>query len=431
MACIMNQQQPDAVAKNPAPESLVAQQPPAFTEDSATIQWRIVIVCFLVIFFDGFDTTSIGFVVPTLAREWAMPAAAFTAAFVATSLGAVIGYMISGPLRWRLGSRYLIFSSVLLFAAGSMSTALAGSLPVLTILRLFTGIGLGAALPATVALASAQCPARHREAVAVAVAAGIGLGSTFGGLIGGHLIAWHGWQSVFLLGALLPALLLPFIWWLLPAREARPDRHAADPASRCDAGIASLFHGTLALRTTLLWSFSFLIFITVYALYFWLPTLLLSFGFSGDETPKGIAFLGSGGLVGAILLIPLSTRFGVARVLVFASLLGAMAVAGVTAADLGQQQILFGIAVIGAGLMAGTVGQIALAVTLYPASGRATGIGCSAAVGRIGSILGPAAGGLLLSLGKPPREIVLTACIPVLMAVLIIAALDFYQRRQA
>jgi MFS transporter, AAHS family, 4-hydroxybenzoate transporter len=431
MASIMNHAPPDAVSKNPAAENHVAQRSSALVTDSGTIQWRIIIVCFLVIFFDGFDTTSIGFVVPTLAQEWGMPATVFTSAFVATSLGAVIGYMISGPLRWRLGSRCLIFCSVLLFAAGSMITALAGSLQILAMLRLLTGIGLGAALPAAVALASTQCPARHREVIAVAVTAGIGLGSTFGGLIGGHLIAWYGWQSVFLLGALLPALLLPFIWRLLPAQEPRPDQPAADPASRSDAGIGSLFQGTLALRTALLWSFSFLIFITVYALYFWLPTLLLSFGFSANETPKGIAFLGTGGLVGAILLIPLSTRFGVARVLVFTSLLGAAAIAGVAAADLGQHQVLFGIAVIGAGLMAGTVGQIALAVTLYPVSGRATGIGCSAAVGRIGSILGPAVGGLLLALGKPPRDIVLTACIPILIAVLMIAALDFYQRRQA
>jgi len=424
MASIMNPPPPDAISKHPAVENHVAQRPPALIQDSGAIQWRIIIVCFLVIFFDGFDTTSIGFVVPTLAREWGMPATAFTSAFVATSLGAVVGYMISGPLRWRLGSRCLIFCSVLLFAAGSMLTALAGSLQILAVLRLLTGIGLGAALPAAVALASTQCPARHREVIAVAVTAGIGLGSTFGGLVGGHLIAWHGWQSVFLLGALLPALLLPFVWWFLPAQEAKTGQPAADPASHSDTGIGSLFDGTLALRTTLLWSFSFLVFITVYALYFWLPTLLLSFGFSPSETPKGIAFLGTGGMVGAILLIPLSTRFGIARVLICTSLL-------VATADLTQQQLLFGIAVRGAGLMAGTVGQIALAVTLYPAAARTTGIGCSAAVGRIGSILGPAVGGLLLALDRPPRDIVLTACIPVLMAVLIIAALDFYQRKQA
>lgn len=431
MASIMNQPPPNAVSKDPAAESHIAQRPPAFAQDSAAIQWRIVIVCFLVIFFDGFDTTSIGFVVPILAREWGMPAAVFTSAFVATSLGAVIGYMISGPLRWRLGSRCLMFCSVLLFAAGSMITALAGSLQILAILRLVTGIGLGAALPAAVALASTQCPVRHREVIAVAVTAGIGLGSTFGGLIGGHLIAWHGWQSVFLLGALLPALLLPFIWCFLPAHEQRTDQRAADPASRSDAGIGSLFHGTLALRTTLLWSFSFLIFITVYALYFWLPTLLLSFGFSADETPAAIAFLGSGGLAGVILLIPLSTRFGVARVLACTSLLGAMAIVAVAMADFTQQQVLLGIAVTGAGLMAGTVGQIALAVTLYPTAARTTGIGCSAAAGRIGAILGPAAGGLLLALGSSTKNIILTACIPVLIAVMIIAVLDFYQRRQA
>ncbi|MFD2271262.1 MFS transporter [Undibacterium arcticum] len=68
------------------------------------------------------------------------------------------------------------------FAVGSMMTGFAGSLSILAILRFITGIGLGAVLPAAVALAAKQCPAHRREMIAVAVAAGIGLGSTLGGV---------------------------------------------------------------------------------------------------------------------------------------------------------------------------------------------------------------------------------------------------------
>lgn len=396
--------------------------------EAKAIQWRIVILAFLAIFFDGLDTTSIGFVVPTLAKEWGMSPASFTPAFVATSLGAVIGYMISGPLTYRLGSRFVILSSVLLFAAGSLTTVLAGSLPVLVVLRLLTGIGLGAALPAAVALASAQCPANRREVIAVAVTAGIGLGSTFGGMVGGGLIASHGWQSIFWMGGLLPLLLLPFLWWGLPTQE---NQLAAAPVAASEVSIGSLFRGTLAVRTTLLWTFSFMTFLAVYALYFWLPTLLLSFGFSAAETPLGIACLGIGGLAGALVLMPLAGLFGASRILIFTSLLGAAAILTITSIGLYRPHVLLTIAVIGLGLLAGTIGQSALAVTLYPAAARTTGVGCAAAVGRIGSILGPAVGGLLLSIEKPAKEIVLTACIPILIAAAVMAVLDFYQRKQS
>ncbi|MES2263684.1 MAG: MFS transporter [Pseudomonadota bacterium] len=396
---------------------------PAARQEPARIAWRVVIISLLTIFLDGFDTTSIGFVAPTLARQWGLVPAAFTPAFVGTSLGAVIGYMISGPLARRFGGRGVIFASVLVFGLGSLLTAFAPNLPMLALLRLLTGIGLGAALPAAVALAAAQCPDRHREMIAVAVTSGIGLGSTFGGVVGGRMIAAYGWESVFILGGVLPALLLPLVWWGLPAERPAPGR-APEGGT-----IGSLFIAGLALRTTLLWSFSFMLFLAVYALYFWLPTLLLDFGFKPQETPLGTAFLGMGGLAGALLLIPLSARFGAARVLVASSVLGALAIACIGVAALDRQQVIITIVVTGAALLAGTVGQSALAVTLYPGPARTTGIGCAAALGRIGSILGPAAGGLLLSLGKPAREIVLTACIPVLIAAFAMLLLAYVQQR--
>lgn len=402
----------------------------AINSDAKPIQWRIVILAFLAILLDGFDTTSISFVVPTLAREWGMAPAAFTPAFVATNLGAVIGYMVSGQLAHRFGSRWVILCSVLVFAGGSMLTGFAGSLPALAVLRFITGIGLGAVLPAAVALAANQCPAHRREVIAVAVTAGIGLGSTFGGVFGGRLIALHGWQSVFLLGGMLPLLLFPFLRWGLPSSMHEKMNETGKIASRSDAAISNLFKGTLAFSTTLLWSFSFMIFVAVYALYSWLPTLLLNFGFSPTETSIGTACLGAGGLLGAILLMPLSALFGASRVLIFSSLLGAISIACVTFLDLSRLQLLLTIALIGVGLLAGTIGQSALAVALYPQAARATGVGYSAAAGRIGSILGPAVGGILLSFDRPAKEIILTACVPVLIAALAAGALDLYRRRR-
>lgn len=380
------------------------------------IAWRVVIISLLASFLDGFDTTSIGFVAPTLAHDWGTTAAAFTPAFVGTSLGAVIGYMLSGALVRRGGGRRVVFASVLVFGLGSLATAFAPNMAVLSLLRLLTGIGLGAALPAAVALAVSHCPGRHKEMIAVAVTSGIALGSTFGGIIGGPMIAAFGWQSIFLLGGLLPALLLPLIARGLP--DDVPLRRQAP-----GGGVRELFAPSLATCTALLWSFTFLLFLTVYALMFWLPTLLLEFGLTARETPLGTALFGGGGMLGALLLIPLAARFGAARVMVVAATFGVLTIACIGAAALDRQQVMLAIVVVGAALLACTIGQSALAVALYPAPLRTAGIGWAAALGRIGSILGPAVGGLLVSLGKPAREIVLTGCVPMLVAVLLMLVL--------
>src|ERR1700674_184843 len=60
--------------------------------------------------------------------------------------------------------------------------------------------------------------------------------------------------------------------------------------------------------------------------------------------------------------------------------------------------------------------QAAVAATFYPISIRSTGIGWCLGVGRIGSIVGPMLGGIMLKLDWSPREILLAGSIPALCA---------------
>jgi MFS transporter, AAHS family, 4-hydroxybenzoate transporter len=69
------------------------------------------------------------------------------------------------------------------------------------------------------------------------------------------------------------------------------------------------------------------------------------------------------------------------------------------------------------------IGMNALAAGLYPTSIRSTGVGWALGVGRIGSIIGPVAGGILLSLGWNAQSVVLIAAVPTLLAGLAVFAL--------
>lgn len=399
---------------------------PSFARTAAdTVSWRVMLLCFLTILLDGFDTTSIGLVVPTLAREWNLPPSAFTPTFVATSIGSVIGYLCSGWLAARYSRRSAMMGSVVLFALGSSLTALATSVPALAWLRLFTGVGLGAALPAAISLAVQHGPQHRREAVTIGVAAGMAMGAALGGATGGRLIAQFGWSAIFWTGALLPALLLAALWWGIPTEDKKTNSAVDAPRG---ASVGSLMESGLATRTVLLWCFSFLNFTAFYALVFWVPTLLGSFGFSPTDAPLGAVSLGLGGLVGALLLVPLSARFGARRVLVVTSLLTVALIACISKLDFDRLALLLVFGGIGACLNCGNLGQSAVAVSLYSTASRTTGIGWAAAFGRMGSIVGPALGGMLMSLGAAPRDIVLTACVPMLLAAVVVLAMNFVGR---
>jgi MFS transporter, AAHS family, 4-hydroxybenzoate transporter len=181
--------------------------------------------------------------------------------------------------------------------------------------------------------------------------------------------------------------------------------------------IAVLFANGLALRTGLLWLLAFVIFLVSYALGYWIPTLLAEAGFSPDRAPLGSAAFGVGGLVGSILILSVVGRLGIELVLVLASLVAIVCIAALSQATASPGLVLPLIAGAGAGLIGCSVGQGALAVSLYPAEVRATGVGWAAAIGRIGSIVGPAAGGAMLSIGWPLSDIVLTAVLPISLAI--------------
>jgi AAHS family 4-hydroxybenzoate transporter-like MFS transporter len=113
---------------------------------------------------------------------------------------------------------------------------------------------------------------------------------------------------------------------------------------------------------------------------------------------------------------PLVDRYGPNRVLPFAFGITALCVAGIGLA--GSAVVFTMLMAFGIGI--GTVGaqncNNGVAAKFYPTSIRATGVGWALAVGRIGSIVGPSVGGILLSTRVDIRTIFLFAAVPPLVA---------------
>lgn len=376
-----------------------------------TASRRVVVLAFLTIFLDGFDTASLGFVVPTLAREWNLDESAFTPALVATNLGVVIGYLCSSRAAARFGRKPLIVAGTVVFAAGSALTVLVDSVTMLGVARLVTALGLGAVLPACVSLTADNVPPARRASASVGVVLAIAVGAVAGGLASTPLITAFGWTSVFWVGAVLPALLVPLLVWGLPGTPA-PSASVPRPEA-VDPSVRRLFEPGTAVQTVLLWCFALLMYTTNYGLLTWLPTLLTrGYGFTPEQAPVGTSVIAVGGVIGGLLMVPLCARIGTPRALTAMALVGVVFLVATAWADAGRAVLLVLLAAVGAGIVAGVLGQTALAVTLYPTATRTTGVAYAAALGRTGSVIGPAVGGGLLALDVPGREILLLSAVP-------------------
>ncbi|MEI6282721.1 MAG: hypothetical protein WCP82_08415, partial [Alphaproteobacteria bacterium] len=64
----------------------------------------------------------------------------------------------------------------------------------------------------------------------------------------------------------------------------------------------------------------------------------------------------------------------------------------------------------------------------YPTSLRSTGVGWCLGVGRIGSVIGPVVGGILLSMDMPPRQLFLLSIIPMVIAAFAAAFIQLHYR---
>lgn len=394
---------------------------PSSTVGVTSVRWRVVLLAFLVVFLDGFDAVSLGLSIPTLTREWGVSSAAFAIPLTTTTIGMVIAYTTAGQLCARFGRRKVILWSTVVFAAGSALTGLMTSIPAMSVARLVTGAGLGMIIPAVVSLAADNSPPHRRESIAILVSLGLSAGPFAAGVSGGALIGNFGWTSVFWVGAALPTLLLPLLWWGMhePATVA-----ATNPVE--SASVRRLFTESRGPFTLMLWASALLIYLSTAVMTAWTPQLMVSYGFTPTEAPLGTAALGFGGILGGLTLAALTTRFRTGNVVVVMCAIDVVLIVLLARLELSSTAILLLLGGVGLAKIASVSGPPVIAMVSYSNGLETSAVGWTVAFGRVGSLLGPAFGGVLLALDISARGIVLTACVPVLAAAVL---LPFLSRR--
>ena len=240
---------------------------------------------------------------------------------------------------------------------------------------------------------------------------------------------------MFIVGGLIPALLIPLVWYVLPRDQEQAQTteipHRVADNSTWFQEVKSLFSPCLLSTTVTVWLVAFFGFLVNYLFIFWTPMLLLSFGFSPSSAPLGAAAAALGGIAGNLLLFALATRLGVPRSLILTASIAMLCVVGFQIEGLDRWAVLLFIFGVGVGTATACVGQSALATVLYPAALRPTSVGNAAAIGRVGAIMGPSAGGFLISVGISAQRIVLLSFIPlaIVAIVLLISQMRMARKR--
>ena len=228
----------------PATQSVDVQ---SFLNDQrfSRFQWVIFGLCFLIVLADGFDTAAIGFIAPSLIKEWGVTKPALAPVLSAALFGLAAGALSAGPLADWLGRKKLLVSAVFVFGLACLASSFSRSLDQLTTLRFLTGLGLGAAMPNAVTLMSEYCPDRLRATLTNAMFCGFPLGAAFGGFLAAWMIPQFGWRSVLMLGGVAPLALAVAMLLLLPesvrfmVARAQPVERVRAVLSRISASAAS------------------------------------------------------------------------------------------------------------------------------------------------------------------------------------------------
>ena len=402
-------------------------------------QIRVLVLCALAVMLDGFDIQMIGYVAPAIAQDLHLGPAGISPVFASGLLGLTIGALIFGPVADWVGRRPTIIAGCVLFGAISLVTAMAHSAASLTILRFIGGLGLGGVMPNAIALTSEFCPQRYHGTMVMIMCSGFPLGAVLGGFAAAPMIPAFGWRSVFVLGGILPFLLAPVLVFMLPesirylALQRGKSPRMAQLLARVDpqlvigpettfvipeerspgVPVGHLFRQGRALPTILMWIVFFVTLLDLFLFSNWLPTVFHNAGISLSLSVIATALFSGGGVLGALVLGSIFDRFGLYRVLAITYLLGAVFVA-----LLGPSHSIAAIMICsffgGVGIVGGQIGANVLAASFYPTFIRSTGVGWALGIGRIGSVVGPIFGGIMLSLHWPQTTMFLAAAMPVL-----------------
>jgi AAHS family 4-hydroxybenzoate transporter-like MFS transporter len=405
------------------------------------LQIRVFALCMICLIMDGFDVQAMGYVAPAVLRDFGAAGPALGPVFAAANVGVLVGSLLFSMLADKIGRRPVIIGATLWFSLLTLATGFAQSMEQLLWLRFISGLGLGCIIPNATALVGEFSPKRSRVTLTMGITVGFTAGAAVSGFVALWLIPLFGWRSVFYVGGGVPLVIAVAMYFSLPeslqflaVRRTRLDllahwlkkldptmqvgpstEYVSNEKARSGAPVKHLFSEGRTTVTLLLWVIYFMNLLILYSLSNWIPTVFTGMGYSQNAALTAGTLLQVGGTLGAYGLAWAIARKGFLPVLVATFALATISVALIGQPGLTFNVVAFIVFVAGWCIVGGQPGLNTLAATYYPTVARSTGVGAALGVGRLGAIIGPYAGGVLLAQQWSAQQLFWAAAVPSLI----------------
>ena len=387
-----------------------------------------VVVCWLLVVFDGYDLIVFGTVQTSLKEDtgWGLDDASLGVLGSMAFVGMMIGALMAGRISDALGRRRTILACSITFSVFTLLCAFAPQAWVFGAFRLVAGIGLGGLVPSANAMVAELVPMRWRSSIATLMMSGVPIGGSLAALLGIPMIPAFGWPSMFLVAAVALVVLVPLGFRYLPETLPSETEPSEDPSTGPKVSKAGGF--SQLLRTPYLLAsamFALTTLATLFAWYglgTWLPRAMEAQGYDLGSALTFAFSLNIGAVLGSIITAWAGDRFGAIRSGVVAA-----GLAGVALLCLLFSPPVWLVYVI---LMVAGVGThgtqcliIAAVANHYPAHLRGTALGWALGVGRLGAVTAPLVAGFLLGGGYGAGSIFVAFGVAALVAAVLQVAI--------
>ena len=404
------------------------------------VQYFSIAICFLMSVLDGMDVLVVSYCAPAIAEDLNLGPKTLGFVFSSGLIGMAIGAIFLAPFADRFGRKKLILASAFIMGFSVLLTAYSQNISQLILMRLVSGLGIGCMLATTATLTSENVLNNSKDFWVSLVISGYPVGAVVSGYMAAAIIPSYGWESMFVLAGLTTLLTIPLIFFFLSESPQfylkKQPKDALAKANKIlikmnfkpldslpkiglkannKPLVSRLFSEKYKISTLQLWAALFFAFGCLYFLISWIPKLATDAGLSIELAIYAGTIFNVGAFFGIVLQGYFSSKIGLKKTISFFLLLTFLLMASFKL-FVGTDILLLVYFLLGFSLQGGFVGLYAVAARLYPTEFKTTGVGWAIGMGRVGGILAPLIGGLLISIGLSLSANFLIFSIPALFA---------------
>lgn len=386
----------------------------------------IMITCFVAQLFEGYDIFVYGVTLPSLLENsgWNMSPEFAGVIGSAGVLGMFVGALLVGMLTDVIGRKKMFIVAIVTFSAGMAICAIAPDPEMMLVGRTIVGVGSGGFLPTVLAVVIDASPAHRRTQNVAITGVGIAIGSFASAILGIFVIPSLGYEAMYWAGLVALVTILPLAIFALPesvpfllskGRVAEAERiierhrlpfelvegtEQAQPATQLRGVrlIGALFAEGRARATTVFWVGISLLMLLIFGVNTWLPTIMVEAGYGFQSSLTFFVALNIGIVVGSLIASYFADMFGPKAIVLLGFALAALALTALALQP--PVWLIYALLTVAGFGTQGTANILNSYITsYYPPQMRGTGAGVALAVGRVGGIIGPLWGGVLIASG--------------------------------